>query len=356
MSGKRVGVLVLVLAVVLGCGVFGSVQADEVKSGKSEAELDAGIAQQMSFIEKGLKTLESGGEHYYYTVADMEAMSLERAQAGDHVQQSNLGFCYYYHREENTEYIDKALYWLEKAAAGDNADALLLLGMIYHEGTGVDLDNKKAAKYFARAMENGNKLAQSHLGVMYYYGIGVEKDYAKTLKLLEPLAAEGMSEAQLTLGLMYYLGQGVERNYVKAVELWQDNMDDAEPMIQCMYGALYLDDLNGIDKDYYKALNWIKKSAQANHPGGLSLLGFMYFYGKGVEKNYHLAKDMLMKAIGYGDEAGCYELGIMYENGIEVKKDLGIALKYYNRAAKVGIIAAREKVSELTLNNGLKDN
>ncbi len=285
MSGKRVGVLGLVLAVVLGCGVYGSVQADEVKGGKSESELDAEIAQQMSFIEKGLKTLGSGGEHYYFTVADMEAMSLERAQAGDVVHQSNLGFCYYYHREENTEYIDKALYWLEKAAAGDNADALLLLGMIYHEGTGVDLDNKKAAKYFARAMENGNKLAQSHLGVMYYHGIGVEKDYAKTLKLLEPLAVEGMSEAQLTLGLMYYLGQGVERNYVKAVELWQDNMDDAEPMIHGLLGSLYLTGNKEVNKDYHKAFKLLKYAAENNVEGTYTQLGLMYYMGYGVKKD-----------------------------------------------------------------------
>ncbi len=334
MSGKRVGVLVLVLAVVLGCGVFGSVQADEVKSGKSEAELDAEIAQQMSFIEKGLKTLESGGEHYYYTVADMEAMSLERAQAGDHVEQFNLGICYYYHREENPEYIDKALYWLEKGAEGGNTESLLLLGQIYHEGILVEADYAKARKCYTQAMEQGSKLAQSHLGVMDYYGLGADADYDKALELLQPLVDEGLFEPQVTIGIMYFLGHGVEINFLKAIELWKNNVEKAEPHIKLYYGCIYFNGGYGIEQNYDIAFKWIKNAADENCIGAQSLLGLMYFQGLGVEKNYHLARMSLEKGMSQGELSCSFILGVMYKEGIEYKKNIDKAKEMFHIAAE----------------------
>ncbi len=348
MSGKRVGVLGLVLAVVLGCGVFGSVQADEVKSGKSEAELDAEIAQQMSFIEKGLKTLESGGEHYYYTVADMEAMSLERAQAGDHVEQFNLGICYYYHREDNPEYLDKALYWLEKGAEGGNTESLLLLGQIYHEGILVEADYAKARKCYTKAMEQGSKLAQSHLGVMYYNGQGMEKNYAKALELFEPLAKEGMYEAEMTLGLMYFRGDGVDRDYVKAVGLWQEKIDEAPMLIHYIYGALYFSGAEGIKQDYNKAFKWINRAAEENLIGAKSTLGIMYFFGHGVKQDYHQARILSEKALAEGNLSASFLLGVLYEEGIEYEKNISKAIEMYRIAADAGMDIGMRKLKELT--------
>ncbi len=342
MSGKRVGVLGLGLAVVLGCGVWLYAFDGEDNGDKSEAELDAEIAQQMSFIEKGLKTLESGGEHYYYTVADMEAMSLERAQAGDHVQQVMLGFCYYYHHEENPEYLGKALYWLEKSAAGDNADALLLLGQIYHEGILVDADYAKARKYYERAMKLGSKLAQSHLGVMYCNGQGMEKNYEKAYELFKPLAEEGMYEAEMTLGVMYFRGYGVERNYAKAIELWQDNLENAESGIKLCYGCIYLTGGYGVVQDNDKAFKWIKRAYDEDCPGSNSLLGTLYFFGRGVEKNYHLARLALEKGMARGEMSGSFALGVMYKEGIEYKKNIEKVKEMFHIAAEYNM---REKAN-----------
>lgn len=51
--------------------------------------------------------------------------------------------------------LERGLYWLQKAAAAGNADAMCELGVHYHEGDGVERDWKRAYELYRAAAEQG---------------------------------------------------------------------------------------------------------------------------------------------------------------------------------------------------------
>lgn len=58
---------------------------------------------------------------------------------------------------------EKALYWLNKAAAAGNLEAMDALGMQYLQARGVERDLAKAQEYFEKAAAGGLKPAEKHL-------------------------------------------------------------------------------------------------------------------------------------------------------------------------------------------------
>jgi TPR repeat protein len=98
----------------------------------------------------------------------------------------------------------KARYWLQLAAAQGSEDAEARLGLIYHEGLGVERDPKRAAHYWLRAARSGHPGAQFHIGVAYDIGKGVEADRVESAYWLS-LAAPKDELAEIYL-------EGVERS------------------------------------------------------------------------------------------------------------------------------------------------
>lgn len=70
------------------------------------------------------------------------------------------------------------LLWLKKAAAKNDAAALLFLGDIYAEGRHVPLDTAKAVDYYRRAKENGSINAKDRLAKL---GVKEEKKEEKNV-------------------------------------------------------------------------------------------------------------------------------------------------------------------------------
>lgn len=66
---------------------------------------------------------------------------------------------------------EMALYWFEKAASQNHADAENYLGAIHKTGRGVAQDIGKAQMYFKRAMEHGNEDARSNYSELLAHGL-----------------------------------------------------------------------------------------------------------------------------------------------------------------------------------------
>ncbi len=105
--------------------------------------------------------------------------------------------------------------WRPLAEQG-NANAQLLLGLMYDNGQGVPQDYAEALQWYRKAAEQGIAKAQFNLGIMYDNGQGVSQDYAEALQWYRKAAEQGHASAQLNLGFMYSKGKGVPQDYVQA--------------------------------------------------------------------------------------------------------------------------------------------
>ena len=60
--------------------------------------------------------------------------------------------------------------------------------------------------------EAGDAEAQYNLGVMYHQGLGVEHDFREAVKWYQKAADQGYENGQSNLGVMYGMGKGVDQN------------------------------------------------------------------------------------------------------------------------------------------------
>jgi TPR repeat protein len=97
--------------------------------------------------------------------------------------------------------------------------AQTLLGLIYHRGRAVPLDEAQATEWFQRAAEQGEADAQIQLGMRYSEGRGVPQNFAEAAKWYRLAADQGKAQAQYFLGLLYSRGEGVPLSNVNA-HMW----------------------------------------------------------------------------------------------------------------------------------------
>jgi len=155
---------------------------------------------------------------------------------------------------------------LEDASKGGKADAMALMGDMYHGGENVPQDDKLAMRWYEAAAQRGSAYAMMRIGTLFSWGHGVVRDSAMAHRWFQEAAARGNALAMYNLGVDYEQGFGVK-------------------------GDLCL------------ALAWYRKSAAAQEPNGFRAVGAMYESGSCVEKNLNMARQNYKKAISLGDEA-----------------------------------------------------
>ena len=114
------------------------------------------------------------------------------AAAGDAYDQLNLGAAY-----DNgigvARDIDKALHWYEKAAEQGVAEAQFNLAHLLVEQ---EMSASVAAEWMRKAAEQGMVDAEYLMGVIYAEGIGVEVNRDEARLWLQKAVAQGHEEAQ----------------------------------------------------------------------------------------------------------------------------------------------------------------
>ncbi len=125
--------------------------------------------------------------------AEVDIGTLQKdAAAGDAYAQLNLGAAY-----DNgigvARDIEQALLWYEKAAEQGVAEAQFNLA---HLLVAEELSAAVAAQWMLKAAEQGMSDAEYLMGVIYAEGIGVEMDRAEARRWLQQAVQKGNLEAQ----------------------------------------------------------------------------------------------------------------------------------------------------------------
>ncbi len=135
------------------------------------------------------------------------------------------------------------------------------MGAIYVAGHGkIKKDMARAALWFKEASNNGIANATYNLGVLYHQGLGVDKDESKAMSLYEKAADLGHPEAQYNLGIANIEGIGVAYNPTRAAKFFE--MASNKGVVEAAYnlGLIYENGLLGETKPN-EALAWYKAAA-----------------------------------------------------------------------------------------------
>ncbi|WP_314310437.1 tetratricopeptide repeat protein [Kingella denitrificans] len=276
---------------------------------------------------------------------------------------------------------------LQRHAEQGDAEAMYLLGRMYHIGELVEADDEKAmllyrranalgyplaansigalydnigepekaVEWFEQGIRQGDKQAETNLGRFYLNGIAVAPDTAKGLSMLEPHAAQN-GHAALTLGFWYDgdFDENPQPDNQKALEYYllaEKNSQDLTTIeLTDLYnnlGTLY-NNHDGIPTDYPKAQKYFIKAAELGMPHAMLNLGHLYA-GKGEHKQ---AFKWYLKAAENDLIDAYYYVGKAYAMGKGVPQDGRKAVAWLEQAAEYGV---EEWVSELAYiyRNGL---
>jgi len=229
----------------------------------------------------------------------------------------------------------KGLETVRGIANSGNADAQLLVGIMYHMGIAGKEHQSDAAYYFRMAAEQGLASAQTNLGKCYLAGDGVPEDNNKAFEWFEKAARQGDAEGQFQLGRCYEEGWGTEKIENLAYQYYSKSANQGYANAQIQVGFCYLDGI-GVYANENGAFEWFKKAAEQENPDGQYLLGVCYSEGTGVTKDYYKAFMWIRKAAKQGLAIAQYNLGICFMNGLGVAANKVKAKNWLQKAAEQG--------------------
>jgi uncharacterized protein len=165
-------------------------------------------------------------------------------------------------------------------------------------------------KYLAA---QGDISAQFSLGSLYIISLMCDPNHDKGVlgtptyemayELLLPSAIDGNHFAQFDIGGLLFTGLGVERNYSKAMYWLRKSADQGYVRAYPFIGDMYVNGW-GVAEDTVEAAHWYLQAADAGHTPGQLRLGYMRMHGKGIDRDLVLAHRWLrLAAAGGSDKA-----------------------------------------------------
>ena len=193
--------------------------------------------------------------------------------------------------------------WFIKAAEQDAGDAQFRLGNFYHNYKN-PRDLEKAVYWLTRAAEGGNRLAMFDLSQMLKEGQGTPKNPAQALSWMKKAAALDMLPAQMMLSEMYATGDGVQKDVVQSLT-WTLKVAEgpsAIPRWLDKAGDIFFSGWETIPKNYPRALKLYERAAAKHDPHAQARLGQMYMKGLGTKADPVKAHEYLSMAAEGGDK------------------------------------------------------
>jgi len=172
-------------------------------------------------------TLTVTAQKYYYGVGAPKSLSkafklyLKAARGGDVDAMFIVGGMYMQGQGTNVNTAE-AFQWLYSAAVKGRStrESERILANSFITGQNVPQNYEEARHWYERAAQGGDVEAQSELGYMYFTGKNVEKDYKKAHDWFEIAARNNYALAQYNMGILWYTGNGVSGVDIEKSYAW----------------------------------------------------------------------------------------------------------------------------------------
>ena len=215
-------------------------------------------------------------------------------------------------------------------------DAMLLLGIAYESGVGVDKDDSLARGWYERAAKAGDSAAMFCLGATYTsnskfieYGRGAQE----SRHWFRESAKAGNSYGMAGLASVYDFDVR-NPDHEKALTLFHKAAEAENPNAMLSLGEIYDRGRGVTAKDYQKAAEWYRKAAEGGQKIAMWRLGLMYEKGRGITQDVKKAAEWYRRAAEAGDTDAMYNLGRMYEKGRGITQDVKKARYWFRKSGR----------------------
>ncbi|ETW16004.1 hypothetical protein PFBG_05540 [Plasmodium falciparum 7G8] len=205
--------------------------------------------------------------------------------------------------------------------------------------------------YFYSSSLGNHPASTLTLGVKYMNGYGVEKSCEAASRYYLKLTNEifNFNEKNefeiidlIKLNVPYYDRYNMNNKKIKSIEIFLESSLHENHKILTMIARRYLIGIDGIEKDYKKAHNYLIKASKYNNSEAISLLGYIYLLGLGVPINYDKAMEYFIKGNKLNDSLSHNGLGYMHFFGLgSFRKNTNLAFYYFELASKNNLSSAQ---------------
>jgi TPR repeat protein len=169
-----------------------------------------------------------------------------------------------------------------------------------------------------------------------------KQQYATALKLFEAAAQKGDREAQHTLAFMYRDGRGTKRNDTKAIAWYRKAAEQGYAPAEYNLGLMYAQG-EGAKPDPAAAQTWFRRAAEHGSVEAQVKLAEIAIF----DEKYEEALLWFSKAADRDDADAAFNVGSLYYMGQGVDKDEAKATEYYRKAARLGMLEAKNVLKSL---------
>jgi TPR repeat protein len=184
-----------------------------------------------------------------------------------------------------------------KIASASSRRAMYQLGRAYVANRQTD----EAVVVYRKAVDKGSTTAMVELGVMLANGTGVAKDEAAARKLFERAAQAGNPRGVTNLAVLSERSGGAPMDPVKSRAVLAKASEANSPEAQYQLGLMMQDGVGG-PKDDAGARALFEKAAAQDHAGALERMGAFAQSGRGGPQDSSAAKTYYEKAAALGNE------------------------------------------------------
>ena len=215
------------------------------------------------------------------------------------------------------------------------------LAGLYDQGKGVEQDHEQAFSLYASAANQGFPYASFELGKMLRDGIGCRTNSTRSEQRFQEAftgftSLESQShddKLQYRLGWMLINGVGTEKNIPLAKEYLEKSTGVGNLFAGYQLARLILSEDSASPEDVKKALDYLRRAAEAENPYAAYFLGKLYQEGRHVPKDTPEAVRLFRLSAEQGSEFAAYRLGKLYLSGDGMLKDVEEALCWLRFAA-----------------------
>ncbi len=142
---------------------------------------------------------------------------------------------------------------------------------------------------------------------------------------------------------------GANGDYVTELRLVRPLAEQHNPIAESLLGFLYYHGRGGLPQDYATAAKWFSRASDDGEIHGEATLGNMYLTGQGVPQDVGKARSLIADAARKGDAESQRAVGSWYEDGNRVQRDYSESARWYEKAAAQGNALAQLRLGFLYL-------